>query len=160
MNFINEKHGKIEVIDLTDTPQYLSLFAQWTENEWGYVRNKGVEFRTNLFKQYIATPGIPNMYGLFLNEVPIGMFAIEQCEPAENCLFLNYLYLLPDYRNSGIGSSTVNVAKRICKSHSAHFMQLTTLDIALNKYYENLGGRVLGEEYFYTYPATRMELTL
>jgi len=160
MKFINEEHGEVSAINLIRCPKYLSLFAQWAESEWGYVRNKGVKFRTELFKQYIESNGIPEMYGLFIQASPVGMFAIEDCEYQDNTLFLNYLYITPKSRSAGIGTRTVELAKQICRTYNAEFMQLTTLETSMNAYYENLGGHIIGEEYFYTYPATRMEITL
>ncbi|CAM3916484.1 GNAT family N-acetyltransferase [Vibrio aquimaris] len=160
MKFISEKHGEVSAINLIHYPEYFSLFAQWAESEWGYVRNKGVEFRTELFKQYIESDGIPEMYGLFIQDSPVGMFAIEHCESQDNTLFLNYLYITPKYRSANIGTKTVELAKQICRTYQADFMQLTTLETSMNAYYENLGGHIIGKEYFYTYPATRMEIQL
>ena len=160
MQFINERFGEVCVKNLSDIPKHLPLFARWAENEWGYVRNKGVDFRTRLFEKYLVSKSIPSLYGLFINDVPVGMFAIEYCDTNNECLFLNYLFLKSEYRQFGMGKNAVELAKMICRSHRAKCMQLTTLDSSINRYYEKLGGYIIGAESFYTYPATRLEIKL
>lgn len=160
MQFINERFGEVCVKNLSDIPKHLPLFARWAENEWGYVRNKGVDFRTRLFEKYLVRNSIPSLYGLLIHGDPVGMFAIEYCDSNNECLFLNYLFLKLEYRKSGIGKETVELAKVICREHSAKCMQLTTLDSSINEYYEKLGGRIIGAESFYTHPATRIEIRL
>lgn len=55
--------------------QHLAIASIWVENEWGYIRNKGIEFRkemlTKLSNQvYIAT----------LNNQPVAMFVLHTHE--------------------------------------------------------------------------------
>ncbi|HBI22510.1 MAG TPA: GNAT family N-acetyltransferase, partial [Legionella sp.] len=56
---------------LTDCMEHLPATARWAESEWGYIRNKGVEYREgvmNLIKDdvYIGT----------LAGQPVAMFAL------------------------------------------------------------------------------------
>mgnify|MGYP003637668897 FL=1 len=42
------KSPKLTFKKLSDCPEHLELASKWTEDEWGYIRNKGVEFRTQV----------------------------------------------------------------------------------------------------------------
>lgn len=64
------KH-KLTFNKLSNCIQYLSIAAQWAEDEWGYIRNKGIEYRKTVIAECKE-----NMYiGCFAGK-PVAMFAL------------------------------------------------------------------------------------
>lgn len=91
MEFENNKYGKIHVSNLIDEPKYVGLVASWIEEEWGYIRKKGIQFRQEFLKEFIKDNGYPNLYLLSIKGEIIGMFSIEQLGKYKQVLLLNYL---------------------------------------------------------------------
>ena len=56
---------------LADCMQHLTLAATWTEGEWGYIRNLGVEARKE-----ILTAKQNQLYIGTLANQPVAMFAL------------------------------------------------------------------------------------
>lgn len=98
MEFNNTEYGIVNVQNLIEAPENLNLAAYWIEKEWGYIRNKGVEFRRNLLQKFIKNNEVPNLYLLSINNEIIGFFSIESIDKCLEALLLNYLYIKPSFR--------------------------------------------------------------
>lgn len=149
------KKHKLVFVQLSDHMKYLELAATWAENEWGYIRNKGVEFRKELF-----TSLAKNIYiGLFANN-PVAMFAlfdhsfhkrIRQSHRIPNTSNLMYAYVDKNYRDLGFGTQIIRKAKSVALSKGKDLILLDTLKPNLNRMYEKHGAKVICESQLYSH---------
>lgn len=142
---------------LSKCPQYLTLVATWAEDEWGYIRNKGINYRKEVLwairKQvYIAT----------YHGKPVAMFALvdKEFDPrlmtAEikllRILELKYVYVLEDYRGLGFARCLINKAKQLARRAGAELIILDTLKPSLNSLYRKMKAEELCENQLYSQP--------
>lgn len=145
--------------------EYLSLAATWAEEEWGYIRNKGVEFRKGVLNNlkehvYIGT----------LNGTPVALFALfpKEMAPEFNekkfkapiISDLMYVYVDKPYRGLGFGTQIIEKAKEIAKTQKAEFIMLDTLKPSLNRFYKNAGAEVIAENQLFSHPTDVLTIRL
>ena len=150
---------------LADCMQHLSLAATWAEDEWGYIRNLGVEKRKEILsgKQdqlYIGT--LANqpvaMFALFDHEFDPLLQAGSQRLP--HARKLSYVYVDKDYRNLGFARQIVDEAKRLARLAGADLIVLDTLKPNLTHLYEKQGGVAVCEGRLFTEPTELMRMGL
>lgn len=91
------KH-KLTFTRLSDCMEYLPLAAKWAEDEWGYIRNKGVEYREGVMHALSHDLYIGTYAGQ-----PVAMFALLEHElPSSRELM--YVYVDKEYRGLGLVS--------------------------------------------------------
>ena len=140
------KSPKLTFKKLSDCPEHL-------EDEWGYIRNKGVEFRTQVIDS------IKNKFYIgFIGKIPVSMFTVL---PRDNSFFdfttkaeypaseLMYVYVDKMYRDLGLGKQIVNQAKNIANASGSSYLFLDTLKPRLTNYYKKQGAEYLGEGSFF-----------
>ncbi len=143
----------------------LSLAATWAEGEWGYIRNKGVEFRKEVLNDMKE-----HVYIGLLNDQPVALFALF---PKEIALEFNekkfkvpavselmYVYVDKPYRGLGFGKQIIEQAKEIAKSQKVEFIMLDTLKPSLNRFYENAGADVIAENQLFSHPTDVLTIRL
>lgn len=156
---------KLNFTPLSKCMEHLPLAATWAEGEWGYIRNKGVEFRQkalNKLKDYV--------YVGTWNGEPVALFAIfpkkmapefnEKKFKAPTMSELMYVYVDKPYRGLGFGKQIVEQAKEIAKSQKAEFVMLDTLKPSLNRFYKNAGAEVIAENQLYSHPTDVLAIKL
>ncbi|MCE0722906.1 MULTISPECIES: GNAT family N-acetyltransferase [Legionella] len=158
------KH-KLNFKPLSERMEYLSLAATWAEEEWGYIRNKGVEFRKGVLNNlkehvYIGT----------LNGTPVALFALfpKEMAPEFNekkfkapiISDLMYVYVDKPYRGLGFGTQIIEKAKEIAKTQKAEFIMLDTLKPSLNRFYKNAGAEVIAENQLFSHPTDVLTIRL
>lgn len=156
---------------LSDCMQYLPTAAAWTEGEWGYIRKKGVEFRTKVMHSlkehvYIATLAKPDPKIPDLANQPIALFALlpyefdnqltTQTKRPPHTLQLMYVFVDKEYRGLGFGKQIINEAKRLAKVAHAEFIVFDILKTSLYGIYHKAGAEMLNESRLFTEPVDAM----
>lgn len=158
------KH-KLTFVKLVDCMEHLMLAATWVEGEWGYIRNKGIEYRQEMLT------GLNNQtYIAMLNHQPVGMFVLhdyeyhpELRERAEHLPTLSELmcvYVDKDYRGLGFGYQIIDKAKQVAREAGSDLILLDTLKPGLNRMYEKQGGEVICESQLYSHPTELLTMRL
>ncbi|HHT0593219.1 TPA: GNAT family N-acetyltransferase [Legionella anisa] len=158
------KH-KLNFKPLSEGMEYLSLAATWAEGEWGYIRNKGIEFRKGVLNDMKE-----HVYIGLLNDQPVALFALfpKEMAPEFNekkfkvpaLSELMYVYVDKPYRGLGFGKQIIEQAKEIAKSQKAEFIMLDTLKPSLNRFYENAGADVIAENQLFSHPTDVLTIRL
>lgn len=158
------KH-KLTFTKLSDCMQHLTLVATWAETEWGYIRNKGVEFREGVFASINE-----QIYIGSLHEQPLVMFALldhgfhldlkEKISSLPQARELMYVYVDKDYRGLGFGRQIIDEAKRLAKDAGADLILLDTLRPGLNVMYEKQGAEVFCEHQLFLHPADALVMRI
>lgn len=140
------KH-RLTFTPLSNCISYLPIAAKWAEDEWGYIRNKGVEYREEILRS-LST----NVYiGTFAGQ-PVAMFALLDHEQLPNSQELMYVYVEKDYRGLGFGKQIVDTAKTYASQANATLILLDTLKPNLNRLYEKHGAKVISEGQLFSHP--------
>jgi diamine N-acetyltransferase len=150
------RQHQLRFTPLEDCLEHLTLAATWTEEAWGYIRNKGVDERKIIMEEYKQ-----QIYIAILGKQPVAMFAlfphefhpdlISGSKRLPHTLQLSHVYVDKNYRGLGFGLQIINEAKRIAKASGYDLIVLDTLRPGLSKMYEKQGatevceGRLFGE---------------
>jgi len=158
------KH-KLTFTKLSDCMEHLTLAATWAEGEWGYIRNKGVEYREGVLESLKESVYI----GIFAGR-PVAMFALldhefrPELSAATDLLpktkLLMYVYVERDYRSLGFGRQIIEESKRIAKAAEVDMILLDTLKPGLNRMYEKHGARVICENHLFSHPTDVLTIKL
>lgn len=158
------KH-KLSFTKLSDCIHHLPIVAKWAEDEWGYIRNKGVEYRMRVMDQIKH-----NLYVGTLCGKPVAMFALFQYEfdPAVARVFnetdrvseLMYVYVDKDYRGLGFGRQLIEISKLMSSNDGNDVMIFDTLKPSLNRLYEKFGADVICEGRLFSYPTDVLSMRL
>jgi diamine N-acetyltransferase len=158
------KHS-LEFKKLSENMEHLKVAATWTESEWGYIRNVGIEKRMELMKDindhiYIGT----------FNNQPVAMFALfphefhpdlkDKSARLPEIKELMYVCVDDNYRGLGFGRQIIESAKEIARNEGAKLLLLDTLKPNLNKLYEKFGAKVIAEGRCFSEPTDMMRITL
>ncbi|APF02835.1 TPA: GNAT family N-acetyltransferase [Legionella pneumophila] len=150
------KH-KLIFTKLSECMEYLDLVATWAEDEWGYIRNKGVEFRKKILSDlkehtYIGT----------FNGQPIAMFVLFDKDMSSEFNYgrfkppvvseLMYVYIDEPYRGMGFGKQIIDEAKQLASCSKSEYIMLDTLKPGLNRFYEKSGAKVIAENQLFSHP--------
>ncbi|HDO9919669.1 TPA: GNAT family N-acetyltransferase [Legionella pneumophila] len=147
------KH-KLTFTRLSDCMEYLPLAAKWTEDEWGYIRNKGVEYREGVMHALSHDLYIGTYAGQ-----PVAMFALLEHElPSSRELM--YVYVDKEYRGLGFGKQIIEEAKRLTAMAGSDLILLDTLKPSLNRLYEKHGAKVVCEGKLYSHPTDVLSMTI
>ncbi|WP_367606648.1 GNAT family N-acetyltransferase [Legionella sp. W05-934-2] len=147
------KH-KLTFTRLSDCMEYLPLAAKWAEDEWGYIRNKGVEYRKGVMHALSHDVYIGTYAGQ-----PVAMFALLEHElPSSRELM--YVYVDKEYRGLGFGKQIIEEAKRLTAMAGSDLILLDTLKPSLNRLYEKHGAKVVCEGKLYSHPTDVLSMTI
>ncbi|ABQ55766.1 TPA: GNAT family N-acetyltransferase [Legionella pneumophila subsp. pneumophila] len=147
------KH-KLTFTRLSDCMEYLPLAAKWAEDEWGYIRNKGVEYREGVMHALSHDVYIGTYAGQ-----PVAMFALLEHElPSSRELM--YVYVDKEYRGLGFGKQIIEEAKRLTVMAGSDLILLDTLKPSLNRLYEKHGAKVVCEGKLYSHPTDVLSMTI
>ncbi len=145
--------------------QHLSTAAKWAEDEWGYIRNKGVEFRMDVLRSLSNNTYIGTFAG-----VPVAMFALldhlyhedlyQATDKLPNSRELMYVYVKKDYRGLGFGKQIIEEAKKIAANSEVDLILLDTLKPNLNRLYEKYGAEVICEGRLFSHPTEVLSIKM
>ncbi len=145
--------------------QHLPTAAKWAEGEWGYIRNKGVEFRMDVLGSLSNNTYIGTLAG-----VPVAMFALldhsyhEDLSQASDKLpksrELMYVYVEKDYRGLSFGKQIIDEAKKVAAESGAVLILLDTLKPNLNRLYEKHDAEVICEGRLFSHPTDVLSIKI
>jgi diamine N-acetyltransferase len=163
-SLVSHKH-KLTFKKLSNCMEHLTTAATWAENEWGYVRNKGVAFREDVFRKLSDDLYIAHFRGL-----PVGMFALVEKETSPELLTnkhdpsimfeLRYVYVDKNYRSLGFGNQIIEKAKLIAKHSGANLIVLDTLKPNLNRFYQKHDAQILCEGQLFSHGTDVLSMKL
>lgn len=152
--FTSAKHRhRLTFVKLAAHMEYLDIAAEWAEGEWGYIRNKGVEFR----KGALANLKDCTYIGLFGGQ-PIALFVLFDKEMSPELSVrgkvseLMYVYVDKHCRDLGFGRQIVDEAKLIAQASGSDCITFDTLKTKLNSFYERAGAKVIAEGKLFSEP--------
>ncbi|HAT2073515.1 TPA: GNAT family N-acetyltransferase [Legionella pneumophila] len=152
------KH-KLTFTRLSDCMEYIPLAAKWAEDEWGYIRNKGVEYRQGVMHTLSSDVYIGTYAGQ-----PVAMFALLEHEfPNSRGLSareLMYVYVDKKYRGLGFGKQIIEEAKRLAATAGSDLILLDTLKPNLNRLYEKHGAKVVCEGSLFSHPTDVLSMSI
>lgn len=150
---------------LSNCMAHLTLAATWTEDAWGYIRNRGVECRKEILKDLSEQLYIGTLHGQ-----PVAMFALfdhkfhpDLIAGSRRLLHvreLMYVYVDKDYRGLGFGRQIIDEAKRLAREAGADLILLDTLKPNLNRMYEKQGAVGVCEGRLFSHPTEVMQMSL
>lgn len=123
----------------------IPTLASWLHSEWGHLSPQVAfdDLVARLEKQ--ATPNkIPQTFVALEDETPVGTASLienDMSTQKELSPWLASVYVVPEFRNRGIGSKLVRVAIQEAKHLGTSRLYLLTPDKI--KFYSNLGWRIL-----------------
>ena len=147
------KH-KLIFTRLSDCMGYIPLAAKWAEDEWGYIRNKGVEYREEVMNALSHDVYIGTYAGQ-----PVAMFALLEHE-FPNARELMYVYVDKEYRGLGFSKQIIEEAKRLTKVAGADLILLDTLRPNLNRLYEKHDAEIVCEGRLFSHPTDVLQISL
>ena len=152
--FTSAKHRhRLTFVKLADHMEHLDRAAEWAEGEWGYIRNKGVEYRKGVLTRLNACTYI----GLFGGQA-VAMFVLfdkEICPELRSRFVaseLMYVYVDKFCRDLGFGRQIVDEAKRLAHVAGSDCIVFDTLKTKLNRFYERCGAKVVAEGRLFSEP--------
>ena len=156
------KRHQLVFTKLSEYPQFLPIAAQWAEDEWGYIRNKGVDYRMEV----LSSISHETYIGTFCGQ-PVAMFALlnqpaeisdEKFKPFDSCE-LRYVYVDKNYRSLGFGSQILKEAKRCARLSEVDTIILDTLKPSLNGFYKKEGAVVVCEGSLVSHPTDVLRMS-
>jgi GNAT superfamily N-acetyltransferase len=159
------KKHKLSFNKLSTCMEHVPMAAKWAEDEWGYIRNKGVEFRKEVMTKYKE-----NVYiGCYAGE-PVAMFALLNhplhprlsavLDSPNNAGELMYVYVRKEYRDLGFGKQIIEKAKQLAKDSGAKLILLDTLKPNLNGFYKRQAAEVVCEGSLFTHGTDVLRMTI
>lgn len=165
MKFFTTTKHNLTFKRLSNCLECAPVAAKWAEDEWGYIRNKGVDFREQLLR------GISDqVYIGFYAGQPVAMFALlpyhydselsKESKKLTKAVELMYVYVDEKVRGLGFGHQIVNQAKLVAKESAAQLIYFDTLKQSLNKFYENQGAKVVCEGRLFSEPTDVFRMSI
>lgn len=158
------KH-KLTFTKLSDCMDYVPIAATWAEDEWGYIRNKGIEYRAEVMRTLKNDVYI----GIFAGQ-PVAMFALLEhsfnadlakiTDNLPHARELMYVYVEKNYRGLGFGKQIIEEAKRLAAESGANLILLDTLKPSLNGLYKKHGAEVVCEGHLFSHPTDVLRIAI
>ncbi|KTD09307.1 GNAT family N-acetyltransferase [Legionella jamestowniensis] len=158
------KH-KLTFTKLSDCMDYVPIAAKWAEDEWGYIRNKGIDYRAEVMRTLKD-----NVYiGTFAGQ-PVAMFAlldhsfnadlVKTTDNLTHARELMYVYVEKDCRGLGFGKQIIEKAKRLAAELGSDLILLDTLKPSLNGLYKKHGAEVVCEGQLFSHPTDVLRIVI
>ena len=162
--------GKITVnkVNQVAGDKDFETIVNWTQEQWGHVSERSREEEVAIFEKY---SGDFVIYTAHYGDNLVGMFGLANMN--DNNSFVSgkarvdvpYLYVVPALRSIGIGSeickALFNAAKEtVIGGKNAEIISIATINPDLNAPYQKAGAKMMGEGYYYGFPADLFELDL
>ncbi len=136
----------MEITYLKEKPQFIPDLARLIHAEWGYLYPKRtVEDLVGPLKKNINTDRVPLTLVAVENDMLIGTVSLEEYDMdtrMEYTPWLASLYVLPEYRNTGLAEKLVERATAQARALGVQTLYLFTLKPHAG-FYENRGWQVL-----------------
>jgi GNAT superfamily N-acetyltransferase len=135
---------------LADHPQFVPIVAEWVHNEWGQQETDATIGTSISNLQSQLNTGIPPVALVMLRKgIPIACSSIKIRELAafsQYTYWLGSVYVLPEFRNQGIGALVVENSSRIASELGIRELFLYTH--SHENFYSHLGFSVVEQPYY------------
>jgi len=136
---------QIEIEHLADHPLGIPVLATWVQQEWGHLTpNVTYEMRVAGFTKMTEIHTIPEAFVAVENTTPVGMASLvehDMLARMELTPWLAAVYVAPEFRNRGVGSSLVQTAMQEARVLALDRLYLFTPDQI--HFYRRLGWQPL-----------------
>lgn len=141
----------MKIKSIADHLELVGQIAKWHWDEWGYVDPNGsLESWTTGLSNRTKRDQIPTTYiALTDNNLLMGSVTLVDNDMSTHPELrpgLAGLYVHPKYRNQGIGTALTN--HLIEKVNEIRIPKLYLYTAAARPFYENLGWKTIGEEFY------------
>jgi len=148
----------LSIVELAEQPDVLPLLATWIYEEWwGETPGSSVEQVADLLRAHLVLNRIPSTLVAFLDRLPVGTVSLLEHDVGTEewpdlSPWLAALYVVPEYRERGIGAALVNAI--IDTAGELEVERLYLLTVGREGFYADLDWKVLeraGEKRVMTY---------
>jgi N-acetylglutamate synthase-like GNAT family acetyltransferase len=151
----------MQILDLKDYPQHIPKLAEWQYQQWWYLNpDESIADRAEEFKTHLTDTLTPSTFIAVDSELMGSASIIESDMDSRPDLspWLASVFVLPQYRNSGIGSSLVKHVMLSAKQSGLKHLYLFTPDREI--FYSRLGWQVLSREEYKLHAVSIMHIDL
>lgn len=149
------------ILNLRNKPELLETLAQWHQEEWSQLNpGETLEQRIIRMQPFLNDKPIPSMYIAF-DTVFSGSAAIVENDMDNRpdlSPWLASVFVIPEYRNQGIGSALVHHVMQQAQQSSIDKLYLYTPD--REAFYHKLGWRRIDTENYHGHEVSIMEADL
>ena len=150
----------MEIVDLKEIPDIISMLAIWHHDKWAYLSPQtSLEMRIEKYHKYLGNELIPSTFVAFENSVVLGSASIvkhDMKNRMEYSPWLASVYVPTEHRNKGIGSKLVSHIMEIAKKKDFESLFLFTPD--KKSFYKRLGWSSIHNESYSNTKVTVMTL--
>ena len=143
-------HSAFEFSFLADHPQFVPIIAEWILNEWGHQDTEAnIETCISNLQSELNTETPPIALVLLHQSLPIACSSIKIRELAsfpQYTYWLGSVYVLPEYRDQGVGSLVVERSSQIASERGIQEIFLYTH--SHEDFYSHLGFRTVEQPYY------------
>jgi len=168
MDLITFFKPKLSFVPLYLCTNSIPVLAQWIEDKWGYIRNRGVDERIK-----ILTALQDQIWVGFYAGKPIAMFGLlnpdmdakftelfrESNLKIPNTGHLSYVYIDEPYRGWGLSKQILDHVKLKAREKGVDRIVLDTLNPKLNPLYKKAGASVVADHHLNYVPTEVLSLT-
>ena len=125
--------NKLHVVAMSEVPDHFWLVAKWIYEEWWETPDNSISVVSNLLKEHLASTTVPQTFVALLDGQPVGSVSLiendlpERADSVEKSLitpWLNWLYVLPEHRQQGIGGRLIEGAFTRAKLQGAETIHI------------------------------------
>ena len=151
MNIKAKKEKGIQILPLDECSQYAAICAHWSYGQWAAQRGTSFDINLLAYKERAASKVLPRVFVICIDSFPVGMVSVKENDMRSRpdlSPWLSALYVMPEYRKTGIGRRLIEHAKEYARSlgYTVIYLFIDASDESrLTTYYENLGWVYVGE---------------
>jgi len=131
----------IEIKHISEVVEHIEAVSKWLHSEWGTESN--YEFFLSIVSHSLDKNNLPQTFVALSNGVPIGTIGIWRCDMVSRqdlYPWISALYVVPEYRNAGLGEKLQNKALDYSKALGFSKVYLYS---DIENYYEKAGWEVI-----------------
>ncbi len=153
----------MQILNLSQAPQYLPEIAQWHHDEWGcYNPGLSLHARVHDMQLHLSNELMPSTYVAIEGQMVVGSAALisesdMQTHP-EWSPWLASVFVSPDWRRKGIATALIRHILEQAGQHHVKNIYLFTPDQAA--LYQKLGWRIMHKEEYMGHDVTIMTIDL
>ncbi len=151
-------HEPVAIEYLAGYPELVPVLASWVYDHWGKMyRMKSVEEQIEKISERINTDRFPLAFVALVGSAPIGTASLKIQEMTTHKHLYHWLgtvYVVPEYRNKGVGSALVKRAEIQAKELGVKTLYLHTPD--KEDFYRNRGWETIERPVYFDIPVVVM----
>ena len=140
-----------QIEPLVNHPEFIPLLAKWHHEQWQHLNPASYDLQARINDyQHATSTNIPAMLVAYKNDQPLGSVRLIEHDMEnhpELTPWLASLYVHPDSRGQGIGSSLIQEIEKLAQQLG--FMQLYLYTEDKHQLYKRLGWQELFREDYY-----------